>query len=158
MKLTFRKFGIVVVGALAGALMLPSTAMAQSRANTLEFILPIIYSPSSSFNGQGGSKADLAADLSAGFGIMYNLNNHLQLGGMFTWNTRSYNATIVSTDGTARKASGTLESSTLAFNATYYFMPSGGHAVRVVRDRKHLHRHQHSHRLGLDRVLVGPLL
>jgi hypothetical protein len=125
MKLTFRKFGIVVVGALAGALMLPSTAMAQSRANTLEFILPIIYSPSSSFNGQGGSKADLATDLSAGFGIMYNLNNHLQLGGMFTWNTRSYNATIVSTNGTTRQASGTLESSTLAFNATYYFMPSG---------------------------------
>ena len=126
MKLTFRKSGIVAVGVLAGALMLPSTVMAQSRANSLEFILPIIYSPSSSFNGQGGSSADLNSDLSSGFGIMYNLNNHLQLGGMFTWNTRSYNATLVRGDnGATYKASGTLDSSTIAFNATYYFMPSG---------------------------------
>ncbi len=125
MKLTFRKSGIVAVGVLAGALMLPSTVMAQSRANSLEFILPIIYSPSSSFNGQGGSSADLNSDLSSGFGIMYNLNNHLQLGGMFTWNTRSYNANIVRDTGQINKASGTLDSSTIAFNATYYFMPSG---------------------------------
>ena len=124
MKLTFRKSGIVAIGVLAGALMLPSTVMAQSRANSLEFILPIIYSPSSSFNGQGGSSADLATDLSSGFGIMYNLNNHLQLGGMFTWNTRSYNATIVQDNGVRRQASGTLESSTPSESRTRAATPS----------------------------------
>jgi opacity protein-like surface antigen len=126
MKSIFRMFPVVAAGALA--LMLPSAVMAQQRAGSLEFILPVTYSSSTSFNGQGGSSADLNSDLGWGFGIGYNLNNHLQLNGIFTWATRSYNATIVQdTGGTLgpRKASGTLDSSTIAFNAVYYFIPSG---------------------------------
>lgn len=125
MKSIFGKFAIVAVGALAGALVLPSVVMAQQRAGSLEFILPMTYSTSKSFNGQGGSSADLNSDMGWGFGIGYNLNNHLQLAGMFTWSTRSYNATIVQDVGGPKKASGTLDSSTILFNATYYFMPSG---------------------------------
>jgi hypothetical protein len=127
MKSIFRLFTIVAVGVLAGALMLPSSAQAQgrTRAGSWEFLLPVIYSPSTGFNGEGGSSADLNSDLGFGFGFGYNLNNHLQLGGTVTWSSRNYNATLVNTDGTTRKAAGSLDSSTLAFNATYYFMPSG---------------------------------
>ena len=127
MKSILRTFSIVAVGALAGALLLPSSAQAQgtSRAGSWEFILPIVYSPSTSFNGQGGSSAELNSDLGMGLGFGYNLNNHLQLSGMLNWNYRSYNANIVQDNGTIRKATGTLDSSTLALNGTYYFMSSG---------------------------------
>ncbi len=118
---------IVLVGALAGALMLPSPVKAQGsqRASSWEFILPITYSTSTTVTGQGGSSADLNSDLGFGIGFGYNLNNHLQLNGLLTWSTRSYNATLVNTDGTTRKASGTLESSTLGINAVYFFIPQG---------------------------------
>lgn len=128
MKSNFRIFPIVAVGALAGALALPSPAQAQagSRAGSWEFLVPVTYMPSSSFNGQGGASADLNSDLGMGLGVGYNLNNHLQLGGAITWSSRGYNATLVDTNGTPRRASGgTMDSSTLAFNATYYFMQSG---------------------------------
>jgi opacity protein-like surface antigen len=128
-KSVVRMFSIVASGVLAGAFMLPSPAKAQNRANSLEFILPVIYSSSTSFTGDGGSSADLNSDLGFGFGIGYNLNNYLQLSGLVNWSTRSYNATLVDDNSpaapTTRKASGTMEASTLSFNATWYFIPSG---------------------------------
>jgi opacity protein-like surface antigen len=66
----------------------------------------------------------LNSDLGLGFGFGYNVNNHFQLSGLFNWSTRSYNANIVSDDGTTRRASGTLDTSTIAFNATYFLMSS----------------------------------
>ena len=126
MKLIFRMFPVVAVGVLMGGLVFPSSVKAQgtSRAGSLEFILPVIYSPSTTVGGQGGSSADLSSDLGLGFGFGYNVNNHFQLSGLFNWSTRSYNANIVSDDGTTRRASGTLDTSTLAFNAVYYLMAS----------------------------------
>lgn len=125
MKSIFRIFPMVA--ALAGALALPSTAQAQGapRAGSLEFILPIIYSPSSSFNGQGGSSADINSNLGFGLGLNYNVNNHFQVGGMFSWGYRNYTANVVDQNGVTQKATGTLDSSTIGLNATYFFMPSG---------------------------------
>jgi opacity protein-like surface antigen len=126
MKSIFRIFPMIV--ALAGTLALPSMAQAQgaSRAGSLEFVLPVIYTPSATFNGQGGSSADINSNLGFGFGLNYNLNNHFQLGGLISWSSRSYNATTVNAvTGATQQASGTLDMSTLGFNATYFFMPSG---------------------------------
>jgi opacity protein-like surface antigen len=125
MKMRRGMFPIIAVGTLAGALVLPSPVKAQSREHSWEFVLPVIYSPSTTVTGEGGSKADLNSDLGFGFGIGYNPSNHFQVNGMFTWSTRSYDATIANTDGTARKASGTLESSTIAINAMYFLNPTG---------------------------------
>lgn len=127
MKSTFKIFPVVAVGSLGGALMLPVPVNAQEapRAGSWEFILPVVYSPSADFDGQGGSSASVNSDMSTGFGFGYNVNNHLQVNGMFNWNYRSYNANIIQNNGTVRKASGTLNSSTLAVNAAYYFSPSG---------------------------------
>jgi len=118
---------VCAAGLLVASLILPSPAWAQgsSRAGTLEFILPIPYSPSTSFDGENGSSAKLNSDLGFGFGLGYNLNDHFQLGGLITWSNRSYDAVLVNSDGTRRNGSGTTESSTIMFNATYFFRPSG---------------------------------
>jgi len=128
MKSISRMFPVVAVGALAVALALPSPAQAQgaAREGSVEFILPLIYTPSTSFNGQGGSGADINANLGFGFGLNYNLNNHFQIGGLFNWSSRNYQATLVDTpSGTQRKATGYLESSTIGVNATYFLMQGG---------------------------------
>jgi len=119
---------MVAAGALAVALALPSPAQAQgaTRGGSVEFILPVIYTPSASFTGQGGSSADVNSNLGFGFGINYNVNNHFQVGGLFSWASRSYNATLVeTTTGQRNSATGYLESSTIGVNATYFFMPTG---------------------------------
>ena len=70
MKLIFRMFPVIAVGVLMGGLVFPSSVKAQgtSRAGSLEFFLPVIYSPSTTVGGQGGSSADLSSDLGLGFG------------------------------------------------------------------------------------------
>jgi len=96
-----------------------------SRAGTFEFILPVVYSLEATVNGQGGSSAVVNEDLGFGFGFGYNLNTHLQLSGLFNWSTREYRATLVNTDGTTRRASGTLDTSTISFNGTYFLLSKG---------------------------------
>jgi len=91
----------------------------------MEFVLPFIYSPSATFNGQGGSSADINSNLGFGFALNYNVNNHFQVGGIFSWSSRNYTASIVDQNGATTKATGYLESSTIGLNATYFFMPSG---------------------------------
>lgn len=128
MKSILKTFSIALVGALAGALVLPSpvqAAQGSSRAGSWEFILPINYSQSTSFNGEGGSSASLNSDVGMGLGFGYNLNNHFQLGGTISWSARNYAATLVDSNGTTRRASGTLDSSTIALNGTYYLMQGG---------------------------------
>lgn len=131
MQVILKVYSICAAGVLAASIMLPSSAQAQSqsqsrpRAGTLEFILPILFSPSTSFDGEGGSSATLNSDVGFGVGLAYNLNDHFQFGGLITWSDRSYNATIGNSDGTRRNASGRLDASTVALNLTYFFMPSG---------------------------------
>ena len=128
MKSILRIFSIVAAGALAGALALPSPVQAQGRdrAGSLEFILPIILTPSSHFNGQGGSSADINSNLAFGLGLNYNLNSHFQVGGLFSWSYQNYTGNVTdATTGAISKVSGTLSSSTIGLNATYFLMPSG---------------------------------
>jgi len=127
MKSISSLFLTVATGALAAALALPSPAQAQERerAHSLEFILPVILTPSTHFNGQGGSSADINSNLGFGLGLNYNVNNHFQVGGLFSWSYQNYTANIVDTTGATTKATGTLSSSTIGLNATYFFMPSG---------------------------------
>jgi opacity protein-like surface antigen len=122
----------IVLAMLMGSLALPSPAQAQAsmgtpanRAGTWEFQLPISYTESWTVDGEGGSRAEVNSDFGMGIGFGYNFNDHFQLSGLFGWKSRSYDATIANTDGTTQRAAGTLNSSTLALNATYFFMPTG---------------------------------
>ena len=125
-------FSILFAGVLTGGLALPSPAQAQGsmgspgqRAGTFEFQVPVTYSESWTADGQGRSSADVNSSFGWGLGFGYNFNDHFQLGGSLTWGRRDYDATIVSTDGTTRKATGTLDTSTIAVNATYFLMATG---------------------------------
>jgi hypothetical protein len=119
----------VIAAALAMiGIALPSAVMAQGasaqRAGTWEFVLPITYAPSNSFDGQGGSSANLNSNLGLGVGFGYNVSNQFQMSGTFNWANRSYNATIVDSNGARSQASGTLYSSAFNLNGTF-FMTQG---------------------------------
>ena len=92
------------------------------RKGTWDFILPLIYAESANVDGQGGSSAHINDDWGFGFGAGYNFNDHFQLNGMFTWNSRSYDATVVQQDSSTVKYGNTLETTTIGLNGNYYFL------------------------------------
>ncbi len=123
--------GFALLAAIAGVAIYSPVAEAEEytavrpggRGGNWEFILPLTYSPSVNWNGQGGSSVDLDATWGFGFGYGYNFNDHFQLNGAFTWNARNYTATIVNnTDGTQQRYSNTLYSSTFSLNGIFYIL------------------------------------
>jgi opacity protein-like surface antigen len=146
------KRGMIIILSLlfvvmAGAVLFAPIAEAQSvtpgrygaRAGTWDFYLPLTYADSATINGQGGSSVDLNADWGFGFGFGYNFNDNFQLNGLFNWNSRSYDATTVNTDGTTRKYSNYMDTSTISLNGVYYILSgkvtpfvSGGVGITYV--------------------------
>jgi opacity protein-like surface antigen len=109
------------------------------RAGTSDFYLPLVYSESATINGQGGSKVDLNADWGFGFGFGYNFTDNFQLNGLFSWSSRSYDATVITDTGATRHYSNYMDSSTLSLNGVYYFLKgditpfiSGGVGITYV--------------------------
>ena len=92
------------------------------RGGTMEFILPLMYTDSTTVNGQGGSSLRINADWSTGFGFGYNINDNIQINGLFSWSNRSYDATVMRADGTTSRYSNYMDTSTLGVNGVYYFM------------------------------------
>ena len=127
MKSILKIVPVVAVGLAIVGIALPSPAVAQGasgqREGSWEFVLPITYSPSSSFDGQGGSSASLNSNLGTGLGFGYNVSNQFQMSGAFGWSNRSYNATIVDSNGARSQAGGTLSSSSFNFNGTFFLTP-----------------------------------
>jgi len=125
-----RKFVALVVVLAALWAIIPGPADAQSytavrpggRAGSWEFTLPLLYADSARINGQGGASVDINADFGFGFGFGYNFTDNIQLNGIFTWSSRSYDATTVNTDGTTRKYSNYMDTSTFSLNGVYYFL------------------------------------
>jgi hypothetical protein len=116
-----------------------TTVRPGGRGGTWDFYLPITYAESAIIEGQGGSSVDVNADWGFGFGFGYNFNDHFHLNGLMTWNSRSYDATVVNTDGTTRRYSNYLDSSTLSLNGIFYFLKgdftpfvSGGVGITYV--------------------------
>jgi opacity protein-like surface antigen len=93
-----------------------------NRAGNMEFSLPIIYTDSATIEGSGNSSVDLNADWSPGFGIGYDFNEHFLLSGLFNWSSRGYDAEIVTDNGRREQYNGTMDTSTLSLNGTYYFI------------------------------------
>lgn len=94
----------------------------EGRAGSWEFILPLIYADSATIDGQGGSSVDINPDWGFGFGFGYNFSDNFQLNSQFTWNSRSYDATIVQDDGTRRQYNNWMDTSTLSLNGIFYFL------------------------------------
>jgi opacity protein-like surface antigen len=93
------------------------------RGGSWEFILPLIYTDSTTVNGQGGSNVRINADWNTGFGFGYNLNDNIQINGLFTWSYRSYDATRVdATTGNTSRYSNYMDTSTIGVNGVYYLL------------------------------------
>ncbi len=89
------------------------------RGGNWEFFLPLVYTESATLGGQNGSRADIDAGWGFGFGFGYNFNDNFQLNGLFSWSSRSYNATT----STGARYSNWLDSSTISLNGVYYVLP-----------------------------------
>ena len=92
------------------------------RGGKWEFILPVIYSTSTTIDGQGGSSLKVNDDWGFGFGFGYNFNEHFNLNGTLSWAYRSYEATVVENNGATSRYSNYMDTSTLALNGTYYLL------------------------------------
>jgi len=119
---------VVVLAALWAIMPVPADAQSYTavrpggRAGTWDFYLPLVYADAATINGEGGSKVDINADFGFGFGFGYNFTDNFQLNGIFNWNSRSYDATTVNTDGTTRKYSNYMDTSTFSLNGIFYFL------------------------------------
>jgi outer membrane protein W len=93
------------------------------RAGSWDFLLPLTYSQSTTVHTQNGTSIDLDDAWGLGLGFGYNFTDKFQLGGLWTWNSRSYTAT---TQGSGvfspRNYTNWMNTSALSLNATYYFL------------------------------------
>lgn len=101
-----------------------SVVRKSDRERTWDFYLPLTYAEETTIDGQQGSSVEIDDGFGIGFGVGYNFNDHFQLGGIFNWSYRSYDATAVREDGSTRRYSNDLETSTIAINGTYYLLDS----------------------------------
>lgn len=101
-----------------------SVVRKSDRERTWDFYLPLTYAEETTIDGQQGSSVEIDDGFGIGFGVGYNFNDHFQLGGIFNWSSRSYDATAVREDGSTRRYSNDLETSTIAINGTYYILDS----------------------------------
>ena len=100
------------------------TSRPGGRAGTWDFFMPLTFMPAWSFDGLGGSRADLDATWGFGFGFGYNFSDHFQMNGLFSWSARNYTATQQGAGGGLPKQYGNTEySSTFSLNGIFYLLP-----------------------------------
>jgi opacity protein-like surface antigen len=124
MKLSLRValFTLLAVYALGAA-----AQHSPPRRGKGEFTLQPQYTDSLNVSNGNGSQAHLDGALGFGFGLAFNLNNNLSLGGDFFWNRADYQATVAPAEGNLGNTytvKGELETSTIRFNATWHFSAS----------------------------------
>jgi outer membrane protein assembly factor BamA len=124
---------VVAVAAVLVALLaiVPCPADAQGlttvrpggRGGTWDFYLPFMYADTTTINGQNGSSVKINGDYGMGFGFGYNLSENFQLGGIFNWNSRSYEAKRVEANtGTIQQYNGYADTTSLTLNGIFYFL------------------------------------
>jgi hypothetical protein len=99
------------------------TTQTGGRGGTWEFILPLTYTDSATIKGTEGTNVDLNGEFGLGFGFGYNINDHFQINGIFSWAYRNYEAKIMQTDGTTKKYNSNMDTATISLNGIYYFLP-----------------------------------
>jgi outer membrane protein with beta-barrel domain len=112
---------------LAGGAAAATAQNSPPREKKWEFTLQPQYTHSQTFDSGNGSGGTIDSTLGFGFGVGYNLSNHLTLGGDFFWNTANYNATVAPAPGNPngpQTLAGTMETNTIRFNATWNFLAS----------------------------------
>jgi hypothetical protein len=117
--------------AIFGALLLFVVSMGNAlaynpppRAGKWDFTVQTRYLDGQHIDGNGGSSADVNNTLGWGFGIGYNLTNNFELGMDIGWASANYRGTYVTDTGTTGSLNGTMDTSTIALNFSYYFTKS----------------------------------
>jgi len=100
-----------------------TTSRPGGRAGTWDFFLPLAFNPSWSSDGQSGTSISTDATWGFGFGFGYNITDHFQANGLFSWSARNYQAQIVQTDGQTRQYGNTMYTSTFAIGGIFYILP-----------------------------------
>ena len=114
---------LLLAGCAAGA----AAQNSPPRGGKWEFTLQPQYTTSLNVNTGNGSQGHVDNSLGFGFGFGYNLNSHIFLGGDFMWSSADYNATVAPAVGNGNAAytvTGTLQTSTIRFNAIWNFLAS----------------------------------
>jgi opacity protein-like surface antigen len=116
-----------------------TTSRPGGRAGTWDFFMPLTYLPSWSFAGPQGSSADLDATWGFGFGFGYNISDHFQMNGLFSWSARNYTVTFLDPVQGTRRYGNTEYSSTFSLNGIFYLLSgdispfvSGGAGITYV--------------------------
>lgn len=92
------------------------------REGKWDFTIQMRYVADQNLNGSGGSSADINDTLGWGFGIGYNFTNNFALAMDISWANPSYKATYTdSITNSPQSYYGSLYTSTVALNMTYYF-------------------------------------
>jgi hypothetical protein len=103
-----------------------------SRTRTWEMALQTRYQFEKDLEFRGGSTVEIDDDFAWGFAANYNVNEKINLGTEFGWNLINYNANVTGDpDGILGNGdedlvllSGTSETSTWLFNATWHLLPT----------------------------------
>ena len=124
-----RTIGVVATAVYLGValpmLTVDSDRSESYRKGRWEFILSPQYTLAKNLGFDGGTTAKINDTFGFGFQAGYNLNNHWNLAGLFSWSHPDYQAVVQPAAGnssSARSSSGTLETSTFAFAVTYHFL------------------------------------
>ena len=123
MRLCIWKFVLILPTLCSCALFAAGTTPPRGRAGTWDFWIPITYQLSTTIDGQGGSSVDVEDSFGFGMGFGYNFNDQFQLGGVFDWSYRGYDAQGVAEDGATRRYRSDLEMGSTLVTATYYLLP-----------------------------------
>jgi hypothetical protein len=111
---------VTIAGTAHAQLMRPS-----DRTGYWDFTVQTRYTAAKDYDGIGGSKLAIEDDLGWGFGVGYNLNERLNIGGFISWRTLDYTAIAVSqTDASNTTAySGWLDTGNFAASAIFHLLP-----------------------------------
>jgi len=126
-------FGVVAILACLIAALPIVTAYAAEfggtqslRKGSWEIIFSPQYTLAKNLGFTGGTTAKIDDTFGFGAQIGYNLNDHWNLAGLFSWSQPDYQAVVQPAAGNsspARSISGTLQTSTFAVAATYHVLP-----------------------------------
>ena len=123
-----RKYSILAIfGALVLFILSLGDAFAASpvqRAGKWEFTVQTRYLDGQHVDGDSGSSADVNNTLGWGFGIGYNLTNNFTLAMDIGWASANYRGTYVTDTSATQTINGTMDTSTIALNLSYYFTRS----------------------------------
>lgn len=120
---TVSKWFAATFSAIAiGAVSLPAAAQKEIRGGKWEGSVQVKYSDSQDIHGSNGSEGNIDETYGFGLGFAYNFNDHLSLGGDFSWSRPDYTATVTpaaGNGGSAYTVSGSMDVFTAHAVATW---------------------------------------